>query len=131
MIVPVWVRCRPSPAAVTACAMPKSATTAVPPDSKMFSGLMSRCTTPWLWAYASAPATSVAMRSTSSWELLHPRQAVAQGFPFDVRHDVIEEAGRGARVVQGQDVGVLQPGGDLDLAQEPLGAERRREVRVQ
>src|SRR5207248_2547273 len=64
-------------------------------------------------------------------QLFLARQAVAEGFPFHVRHDVIEEAGRGPRVVQGQDVGVLQPGGDLDLAQEPLGAEGRREVRVQ
>ena len=50
MTVPVWVSGRPSPAALNARAMPKSATTALPPDSMMFSGLMSRCTTPWLCA---------------------------------------------------------------------------------
>ena len=33
-------------AALMALAMPKSVTTAVPADSKMLSGLMSRCTTP-------------------------------------------------------------------------------------
>ena len=64
-------------------------------------------------------------------QLFLARQAVAQGFPFDVRHDVIEEAGRGAGVVQRQDVGMLQPGGGLDLAQKPLGAERRGELGVE
>ena len=33
-----------------------------------------------------------------------------------------------ARVVDGEDVGVLQPGGELDLALEPLGAERGGEL---
>ena len=33
-------------------------------------------------------------------KLLFARQAFAQGFPFDVRHDVIEEARRCAGVVQ-------------------------------
>ena len=32
--------------ALIAFAMPKSVTTAAPPESRMFSGLMSRCTTP-------------------------------------------------------------------------------------
>ncbi len=49
MIVPVWVSWL-SPAASSARAMPKSATTALPPESRMFSGLMSRCTTPRLCA---------------------------------------------------------------------------------
>ena len=39
-----------APAAAIARAMPKSATTACPLCSRMFSGLMSRWTTPWLWA---------------------------------------------------------------------------------
>ena len=33
-----------------------------------------------------------------------------------------------ARVVEGEDVGMGQPGRDLDLAQEPLRPERRREL---
>src|SRR5437870_5200005 len=64
-------------------------------------------------------------------QLLLALQAIAQRLALDVRHDVIEEAGRGAGVVQGQDVGMLQPGGDLDLAQKPLGAERGRDLGVQ
>ena len=66
MTVPVCVMWCASPAALSARAMPKSATTAVPPESMMFSGLMSRCTTPWLCAYASAPATSAVIRRVSS-----------------------------------------------------------------
>src|SRR5256884_6933105 len=64
-------------------------------------------------------------------QLLLAREPVAQRFALDVRHDIIEEAGGGTRVVQRQDVGVLQPGRNLDLAQEPLGAEGRRQLRVQ
>src|SRR2546429_3504873 len=64
-------------------------------------------------------------------QLLLALEPVAQRFALDVRHDVIEEAGGGTRVVQRQDVGVLQPGRNLDLAQEPLGAEGRRQLRVQ
>jgi hypothetical protein len=51
-------------------AIPKSATRACPPCSRMFSGLMSRCTTPRPCAYESASATSVARRTasaTGSW----------------------------------------------------------------
>ena len=40
--------CEPGPA--IAFAMPKSASSAFVPDRKMFSGLMSRCTTPCAWA---------------------------------------------------------------------------------
>ena len=40
----------PPPAASTARAIPKSATTACPLSSSTFSGLMSRCTTPRLCA---------------------------------------------------------------------------------
>ncbi len=53
-----------------------------------------------------------------------PLEPVPQRFPLDVRHDVKEELGRLPRIVQRQDVRVGQPGSDLDLAQEPLGAER-------
>ena len=50
---PSWVR-----EALIALAMPKSVTTAAPPESRMFSGLMSRWITPSPWAKASARATS-------------------------------------------------------------------------
>src|SRR5438874_3728370 len=64
-------------------------------------------------------------------ELRLARQPIAQRFALHVRHDVIKEAGGDARVVQGQDVRMLQSRRDLDLAQEPLGAEGGRQLRVQ
>jgi hypothetical protein len=48
---------RGSAAASAARAMPKSATIASPSYSRMFSGLMSRCTTSRACAYSSADAT--------------------------------------------------------------------------
>jgi hypothetical protein len=50
-------------------------------------------------------------------------EPVAEGLALDVGHDVVEEAAGLARVDEPQDVGVLQPGGDGDLAAEALGAE--------
>ena len=73
-------------------------------------------------------------------QLLLAREPLPQRLPLDVRHDVEEEPRTGAlpdvrprlaRVVQRKDVGVVQPGGDLDLAQEALHAERGTELRVQ
>jgi hypothetical protein len=40
---------------------------------------------------------------------------------LDIRHDVVEEPGRLARIVERHDVLVPQPGRDPDLAQEPVG----------
>jgi len=45
-IMPIFGDHRPPAASLTACAMPKSATTAWPASNRMFSGLMSRWTTP-------------------------------------------------------------------------------------
>ena len=56
-------------------------------------------------------------------KLLLPVQAVPQGLALDERHDVVEDAVRLARVVQAEDVGVLQVGGDPDLAEEAVGAD--------
>ena len=85
-IVPVWVSrgstrpttpppaCPPArplahpPArpSATRCAIPKSATSACPAASMMFSGLMSRWITPWRWAYSRASAASRAIWTASS-----------------------------------------------------------------
>src|SRR2546422_11227815 len=51
------------------------------------------------------------------------RSLLAQRPTLDVRHDIIEEAARLTRVVQGEDVGVGEARGHLDLLQEPLDAE--------
>ena len=113
-----------SPAASTALAMPKSATSAWPFWSRMFSGLMSRCTTPLrvgvgqrLGGLARDPHGVV------DGELLLAVEPVAQRLALDERHHVVEEAARLARVVEAEDVGVLELGGEPDLAQEPLGAD--------
>ena len=56
------------------------------------------------------------------------RQPSAERFSVHVGHHVIEEAVGLARVVERQDVRVLQAGGHLDLAEEPVRAERGGEV---
>jgi len=48
-VTPVTVSMLPR-AVLIARAIPKSLTTAWPDSNRMFSGLMSRCTSPWLWA---------------------------------------------------------------------------------
>jgi hypothetical protein len=55
-------------------------------------------------------------------QLLLPIQPVAEGFAFDIGHDVEEEAASLPRVEQRQDVGMIEPAGELDLPQESLGA---------
>ena len=62
-------------------------------------------------------------------QLLLAAEPVADRFPLHVRHHVEEEAVRLAAVEERQDVRVLEIGGDLDLAQEPLGADDRRQFR--
>ncbi len=69
---PAWVSVR-LPAALMARAMPKSATIACVPESRMFSGLMSRWMIPCPWAKARASATSRAMWSASSSGSLRSR----------------------------------------------------------
>ena len=62
------------------------------------------------------------------------RDPVAEGCPLDERHDVEQVgAGRvrpsgGTRVVERQDVGVLQRRGDADLTEEAVGAHRRGQI---
>ena len=63
-------------------------------------------------------------------QLPFPVQPTAQRFARDERHGVPQALGRpivgrrlGPAVEHRQDEWVLQPGGDLDLPEEPLGAE--------
>jgi len=62
---PVRVRFAP-PAVLIALAMPKSDTIGWPCEKRMFSGLMSRCSTPMRCAYESASATGAAIASAWS-----------------------------------------------------------------
>jgi len=61
-------------------------------------------------------------------ELVFAIETVPQRLPVHEWHDVPEEAVRPARVEQGQNVRVLKVGRRLDLGEEALGADRRREL---
>ena len=56
-------------------------------------------------------------------ELAFTVEALAQGLALDVGHDVIDQAVDLVGIVQRQDVGMVQAGGDLDLTQKPGGAD--------
>jgi hypothetical protein len=58
-------------------------------------------------------------------------ETVAQGLALDKRHGQPELARVLPRVVHPQDVGVLEPGGEPDLALEAFGAERDGEIAVE
>ena len=53
--------------------------------------------------------------------MLFPLQSFTERLALHKWHDVVEEALGLARIEQGQDVGMVEPGGDLDLAKEALG----------
>ena len=61
-------------------------------------------------------------------QLALPGNPGAERLALDVGHDVPEEPPGFTRVMQRQDVGVLKLGRELDLTQEPLGAERDGEL---
>jgi hypothetical protein len=50
-------------------------------------------------------------------------EPLAQRLALDIRHDVVDQAVHLVGVVERQDVRVVQPSGDLDLVQEPGGAD--------
>ena len=58
-------------------------------------------------------------------------EPLPQRVALDVRHDVVELLRRRARIVDGEDVRMLQTGRELDLALEALRAERVRQLGVQ
>jgi hypothetical protein len=64
-------------------------------------------------------------------QLLLAVDLVSQGLSLDIGHHVEQEPLGRARVVQRQDVTVLQVGGDLDLLEEPLGADHGGQFRPQ
>ncbi len=57
--------------------------------------------------------------------------ARAERIALDEGHDVVQQAAGLARVVEREDVRVAELGGDLDFAQEPLGAQDGREIGAQ
>ena len=86
---------------------------------------MSRCTIPWAWAWPSAAAISRLMpQRLGEVELPLPGHPGPKRLALDVGHGVVGQPIGGARVEQRQDVGVLEPGGDLDFAKEALRPQR-------
>ena len=61
-------------------------------------------------------------------ELFLPGEPVAHRFPLHVWHDIEEKAVGLPAVEEREDVGMLEVGGGLDLAQEPLGADDRGQL---
>ena len=64
-------------------------------------------------------------------ELPLAAEPVAEALALDERHGEPEPAGGLARVEHGEDVGVLQPGGEADLALEPVRPERGGQLGVE
>ena len=64
-------------------------------------------------------------------ELLLALEVLAQRLALDVRHHVVQKSFDLARIEQRKDVRVIEPRRDLDLAEKPVGAERRGEFRMQ
>ena len=130
---------RPGSTRPSGLARPQS-TTSVSPclPTMMLPGLMSRCSTPRLWAYSIALQTSMnrrrSLRSSSdrrpgsSFERVvgvEPLDRLLEAVAADEPHGVVGPAvAVGAQAVDRDDPGVLQPAGDLGLEQEPLAAGR-------
>ena len=61
-------------------------------------------------------------------ELPLPVQPTPQGFALHERHHVVQPAGGLTGVVEREDMRVVETGSGFDLAEEPLRAERSREL---
>jgi hypothetical protein len=61
--------------------------------------------------------------------LLH--EALPQRFPFDVRHDVVQQAADFAGREDRDDVGMVEPGGQFHFPDEPIVQQARGDVRLQ
>ncbi len=64
-------------------------------------------------------------------ELLLAVQLLPQRLAADIGDDVEQKSARHARVDQREDVGMIEAGGDRDLTQESIGAERGGDLRSQ
>jgi hypothetical protein len=64
-------------------------------------------------------------------ELALPVQPGAQRLALDVGHDVEQEPVRLARVVERQDVGMIEMGRELDLTEKALGPQRSGDLGIE
>ena len=110
------------PAASTTRAMPKSISFACgsPSQTSTFCGLMSRWTTPREWAWSSASQRSAPTSATSRSESSPSRLSAPQGLALDQLGDQVGAAVLLAELVEGDDAGVVEAGGGLRLAHDPL-----------
>jgi hypothetical protein len=100
-------------------AIPKSVTLAVPSGAiSTFPGLMSRWTIPAEWMWSSAPSSSRAsrLRSRSRGPSGNPAR---ESLALDVLHDQIGTLALAAEVVDTDQVGVRESGGEPGLAAKP------------
>src|SRR4029079_13400117 len=128
--IPVCVRDSSPPC--MARAMPKSATIACPSIRRMFSGLMSRCTR----AVAVREVQRQRRLARDAYRLRNRHlpfaiYSIAQAFAFDEGHREPQIFVDAARVVDAEDVRVLQLRRHPDFALKTLGAERCRELGVE
>jgi hypothetical protein len=87
---------------------------------------------------ATLMARAIPKSATKAWphdlqrvpdrELPLPHEPPAEGLALDVRHHVVQGAGGLAGIMQGEDVGVGEPGRDGDLAEEAPVPERGAKV---
>jgi hypothetical protein len=67
-------------------------------------------------------------QGVGEWELPLALEPLPEGVALHVGHDIEEEVAGAAGIVDREDVGVVEARGELDLAEEPLGADRSREI---
>ena len=130
--VPTTIPVSVSGSALAACrarAMPKSATTAWPAGQHDVLRLDVAMDDAVLVGVLQGAADFAGdLERGVERELLLPREPLPERLALGERHDVVEQAAGLSRVVQREDVGVLEGRGDLDLAEEPLAAEHGRQL---
>src|SRR5687768_6307679 len=108
--------------------MPKSATSVDPSVVRSrFSGLMSR----WITPCRCACGLGGNPYGRAHRQLPLPPEPIAERLALDERHGKPELAGGLARVVDREDVRMLEPGGEPDLALEAFRAKCAGEIGVQ
>ena len=126
--IPLSVSCS-ALAACSARAMPKSATTAWPAGQHDVLGLDVPMDDPVLVGVLQGAADFAGdLERGVERKLLFPREPLPEGLALGERHDVVQQAAGLPRVIQRENVGVLECRGDLDLAEEPLAAEDGRQL---
>src|SRR5215210_2096684 len=67
----------------------------------------------------------------ANWKLALALQTSAERLSLHVRHHIVQQPIRVSGIQQREDMRMLQLGGRLDLAEETLTSQRRRQLRMQ